>query len=284
MSIFPEGSKVKIKFVLFLLGVVLVLNVFAQSIKFYGKAIPGGLIVAKAPGVVLATLNGDTLKIDKRGYFVFGFDRDDKGKFLLKVKFRNNKTVFKRFVLPKRKYKIQRINRLKKRYVTPPKRDWKRIAKERKIKKEKRRLIGKIDTAYFAAGFVRPVKGGRISSLFGSQRILNGVPKSPHNGLDIALPKGTPVYAMSDGIVRQTANNFYFSGNFVLIDHGQGLSSVYLHLSKICVHEGDFVRKGEKIGEVGSTGRATGPHLHWGVMWKNKRIDPASVLKINLGK
>ncbi len=254
----------------------------AQSIEYYGEAIPGGLIVAKAPGAVLATLNKDTLQIDYRGYFVFGFDRDARGKFLLKVKFKDNRVVFKKFVLKKRKYKVQRINRLKKKYVTPPKRDLKRIARERKIKKEKRSLIGKIDTAFYAAGFIRPVRGGRISSLFGSQRILNGVPKSPHNGLDIALPKGSPVFAMSDGIVRQVAKNFYFSGNFVLIDHGQGLSSVYLHLQKAFVKEGEKVHKGEKIGLVGSTGRATGPHLHWGVMWRNKRIDPAEVLKIKL--
>jgi len=254
----------------------------AQSLSLYGKAIPGGLVVAKAAGCVLATLNNDTLKVDSSGYFVFGFDRDAKGTFLLKVKFPDNRVVFRKFILPKRKYRIQRINHLKKKYVKPPKRDWKRISRERKIKKEKRALIGKDATAYFKAGFVRPVKGGRISSPFGSQRILNGVPKSPHNGVDIAVPRGTPVYAMTDGIVRLVAHNFYFSGNFVLIDHGQGLSSVYLHLSKAFVKEGQFVKKGEKIGAVGTTGRSTGPHLHWGVQWYDKRIDPLTVLKINL--
>lgn len=254
----------------------------AQSVKYYGEVIPGGLIVAKAPGCKVVTLNGDTLKHDSRGWFVFGFDRDAKGTFLLKVKFKNNRVAFKRFTLPHRKYRVQRINHLKKKYVTPPKRDYKRIARERKIKQEKKSLIGKIDSAFYSVGFVRPVKGGRISSPFGSQRILNGVPKAPHNGLDIALPPGSPVYAMTDGIVRLVAKNFYFSGNFVLLDHGQGLSSYYLHLRKTFVKEGQFVHKGQKIGEVGSTGRATGPHLHWSVMWYKNRIDPGTVLKIKL--
>ncbi len=266
----------------FIFALFFALSLKGQSVQYFGKAMPGGLIVAKAPGCVLATLNNDTLKIDPRGYFIFGFDRDAKGTFLLKVKFKSNRVAFKKFVLHKRKYKVQRINHLKRKYVRPPKKDLKRIVKERKIKNEKRKLIGKIDTAFYAAGFIRPVKGGRISSLFGSQRILNGVPKSPHNGLDIAVPCGTSVYAMTDGIVRLVADNFYFSGNFILIDHGQGLSSVYLHLQKTFVKEGEIVHKGEKIGEVGSTGRATGPHLHWGVMWYKKRIDPALVLKIRL--
>jgi len=102
-----------------------------------------------------------------------------------------------------------------------------------------------------------------------------------HNGLDIAAPRGTPVYAMTDGIVRFVADNFYYSGNFILIDHGQGLNSSYLHLSRTFVKEGEFVKKGEKVGEIGTTGRSTGPHLHWSVQWFGKRIDPAILLKIN---
>ncbi len=267
-----------------LIFAILFTTIRAQQVELWGRAIPGGLIVGKATNAVQVRLNKKALKVDGAGYFVFGFDRDAKGKYLLAVYFKNGKSFRKEFKLKKWKYFVQRINRLKRKFVTPPKKYYKKINRERKIKREKKKLIGKIDTAYYAAGFIRPVKGGRISSKFGSQRILNGVPKSPHNGLDIALPAGTKVRAMSDGKVILVANNFFYSGNFVIIDHGQGLTSSYLHLRKIYVREGEFVRKGEIIGEVGSTGRATGPHLHWSVMWYKNRIDPNETLKIKLNR
>jgi len=263
---------------------LLVSTLPAQEVKLWGRAIPGGLIIGNAPSAVNVKLNGKNLQIDNNGFFIFGFDRDDKGIFTLNVKFNNGKNFSKKFKLLKRKYYVQKINHLKEKFVKPPHKYLKKIERERKIKSNKRKLIGEINKAFYSVGFVRPVKGGRISSKFGSQRILNGVPKSPHNGLDIALPTGTKVRAMTDGRVILTANNFYYSGNFVLIDHGQGLTSTYLHLRKILVKEGDFVRKGEIIGEVGSTGRATGPHLHWGVMWYKKRIDPNEVLKIKINR
>jgi murein DD-endopeptidase MepM/ murein hydrolase activator NlpD len=134
-----------------------------------------------------------------------------------------------------------------------------------------------VKEALFAQGFVKPIEKGRISSVFGSQRILNGVPKSPHNGIDIAVPSGTPVKAMSDGKVILSADDFYYAGNFIILDHGLGLNSMYLHLSQTLVEEGQYVKKGEIIGKVGTTGRSTGPHLHWSVQWYNKRVDPDSV-------
>ncbi len=268
--------------IIFLLLLFSILN--AQNVKLRGRAIAGGIIIGNAQGVNSVTLNKNTLQIDSAGYFIFGFDRDATGNYLLTVNFKNGETFQKLFRIRKRKYFVQRINRLKKKFVTPPKKFYGKIRKERKIKREKNKLIGRINKAYYSAGFVRPVKGGRISSTFGSQRILNGVPKSPHNGLDIALPAGTRVKAMTDGKILLTARNFFYSGNYVLIDHGQGLTSRYLHLRKIFVREGQLVHKGEVIGEVGSTGRATGPHLHWGVMWYNKRIDPNEVLRIKFNK
>lgn len=254
--------------------------VFSQDLKLVGEGKPGSLIIGHNPGSKLALLNGDTLQVDGNGYFVFGFDRDDKGEFLLKVKLGSGKVVFKRFILPERKYIVQRINKMKKKYVTPPKKELDRIVRERKIIKEKRKQIGEIERAYYAAGFIRPVKGGRITSVFGSRRILNGKPKNPHNGLDIAAPQGTPVYAASDGKVIFVADNFYYAGNFIIIDHGQGLNTSYLHLSKTFVKEGDFVRQGDKIGAIGTTGRSTGPHLHWSAQWFGKRVDPAELLKL----
>lgn len=145
-----------------------------------------------------------------------------------------------------------------------------------------RKEIGKIEDSYYNAGFMKPIKGGRQTSVFGSQRILNGVPKNFHNGLDYAAPVGTDVLAMSDGKIILAGDDFFYNGNFILIDHGQGLNSIYLHLSKKDVKKGDTVKMGQKIGEVGTTGRSTGPHLHWGVQWYKKRIDPEQVLKIEL--
>ncbi len=156
-----------------------------------------------------------------------------------------------------------------------------RIKREREITKSAKEKIGNISNALFSKGFIKPINGGRISSVFGSQRILNGVPKSPHNGIDIAVPRGTPVEAMSEGKVLLSADNFYYAGNFIIIDHGLGLNSMYLHLSESFVKEGQMVKKGEVIGKVGTTGRSTGPHLHWSVQWFEKRIDPNSVFDFN---
>jgi len=228
------------------------------------------------------SLNGKDLSFDKNGFFVFGFDRDDTGTYYLQIKYNSGKSEVRKFSLTKREYDIQRINNMKEKYVSPPKTELARIEKERAIIKKAELKFGEVDSACYIKGFVNPIRSGRITGVFGSQRILNGVPKDPHNGTDIASPKGTPVYCMSDGIVLMTADNFYYRGNFILVDHGQGLNSKYLHLSKIFVEEGDLVKKGELIGEIGSTGRSTGPHLHWGVQWFDKRIDPESLLKLDM--
>lgn len=128
--------------------------------------------------------------------------------------------------------------------------------------------------------FVEPVRG-KISGRFGSRRIINGQPRKPHSGEDIAAPKGTPVVAMNDGIVRLTADHF-FSGKGVIVDHGLGLFSMYFHLSSVDVEHGQVVKKGQVIGKVGSTGRATGPHLHWGVRLNGSRVDPYSLLAVSV--
>lgn len=264
-----------------LLLIVFTAAAFAQELKLYGTPAPANLMVGYAEGAQFAYLGGEELTINN-DWFVFGFDRDDKGTHLLKVKLGDGKVVLKRFTLPERKYKIERINRMDESKVTPPKEVTDRIKREREMQKEAWAKLGIEDSAMFASGFMRPVTGGRISGVFGSQRILNGKPRNIHTGYDIAKPTGTPVHAMTDGIVRFAADDFYFAGNFILIDHGQGLSSVYLHLSKKDVKEGDYVKKGDKIGEIGTTGRSTGAHLHWSVSWSGRRIDPACLLEMNL--
>lgn len=254
----------------------------SDGVKLLGNPTPGHLLVGQAYNASMVFLDGEPLKMSPEGVFIFGYDRDDSGQNILKVVYNDGTTENLELVLNEREYQIQRINNLEHRHVTPPPDVLERIAKERQIIQEARKQIDTTQTPYFKSGFMRPVEGGRISGVFGSQRILNNEPRNPHNGVDIALPTGTPVYAMADGIVCLRGDDFYYNGNFVLLDHGLGLNSVYVHLHKIHVNDGDFVRKGEKIGEVGSTGRSTGPHLHWGVQWYRKRIDPLTILELDV--
>lgn len=258
--------------------IVVLNNINAQSIEFNGDIIPGGLLFGRAENIKSIKIDEEDVGFDQDGNFVIGFDRDDSVNHLLIIEL-EGKTVLKNLRLTPRQYKIQRINRIEKKYVSPPDEVLERIKMERKLTRDAKAKIGNIEKAMYYSGFIRPIKGGRITGVFGSQRILNGIPKNVHNGLDIAVPTGTPVKAMADGKVIYSADNFYYAGNYVLIDHGLGLNSLYLHLSKSNVKEGQTVKKGEIIGEVGTTGRSTGPHLHWTVQWYNKRIDPNSVFK-----
>lgn len=272
------------KYLLIYFVLIINITVFSQNLKLYGELKPGNVLVGIDDNIEQVKLNDIILQVDNNGYFLFGFDRDAKGTYYIKIKYSDGKSETKKLELPERKYKIQKIDNMDQKLVTAPDYELDRIANERKTIKQARKEIGKIDSALFYTGFTKPVRGGRITGIFGSQRILNGVKKSPHNGLDIAAPEGTSVYAMTDGIVRLTGKNYYYNGNFVFIDHGQGLSSLYLHMSRLNVKDGQIVKKGVKIGEVGTTGRSTGPHLHWSVQWYNKRIDPECLLKININK
>ncbi|MFA3784161.1 M23 family metallopeptidase [Melioribacteraceae bacterium 4301-Me] len=254
--------------------------VYSQKIKLIGKAEPGGVLIGEAKNIKTVLFDGHKIGFDERGYFLIGFDRDAKGTHTIKAIFKNGKSEIKKIKLPKRKYIVQRL-KLAEKYVVPPDSELSRIEEEMTMMKEAREKIGLIDSAFYVSGFISPVENASISSVFGSQRILNGIPKKPHNGIDFAADEGTPVHAAADGIVAIAGDNFYFNGNFVLLDHGQGLSTVYLHMSKLNVKTDDRVKKGQVIGLVGSTGRATGPHLHWGAQWFNKRIDPMNLL--NLG-
>ena len=147
--------------------------------------------------------------------------------------------------------------------VTPLDDEIKRIISENNIIKEKKLLS--LDETFFKNQFIQPTSGV-ISGVFGSQRILNGKAKSPHRGLDIAADEGTPIYACNDGIVIHAENDLYYTGGTIILDHGHGVKSIYAHMSEVKVNVNDKVTKDDVIGSVGSTGRSTGPHLHWGVM------------------
>lgn len=273
--------KFQCKYILMFITLLTVLT-YSQQIKLYGTLSPGNLIVGKANNAKIVMLDNKTLDIDTSGIFIFGFDRDAKVTHTLKVIFNNNKSVIKKIKLKKRKYKIQRINKMKQALVTPPKNALKKIKQESKMMRKARSKVGILKVPHFTQGFLMPVNDEKITGVFGSQRILNGIPKSPHNGIDLSVPKGTPVKAASGGKILIAGNKFYYNGNFVLIDHGFGLTTVYLHFNRLNVKTGQMVKKGDIIGYVGATGRATGPHLHWGAKWFNKRIDPMSLLKLKI--
>ena len=173
--------------------------------------------------------------------------------------------------ITQREYKIQRIDGLPQKKVTPDPASVKRISIENAMIKKVRAVD--TDRAYFASGFDWPVKGP-ISGVFGSQRVLNGKPKNPHNGVDVAAPQGTAIVAPADGVVALVHGDMFYTGKTVMIDHGHGLTSVYAHMSAILVKDGQKVTRGTPIGKIGKTGRVTGPHLHWGVTLFGTHLDP----------
>ncbi|MEQ8804886.1 MAG: M23 family metallopeptidase [Rhodospirillales bacterium] len=245
----------------------------ARALELSGQFVQGGLVTGKvAPGTNLM-LDGAPVAVAPDGSFIIGFGRKAKTKIVLRAEPPEGLPVTREFTIEPRKYKIQRIDGLPERKVSPTRpEDLKRIKNDQaQIAEVRKRTTLK---TFFDTGFIWPAEG-RISGVYGSQRILNGKPRSPHNGVDIAAPRGTPVKTMGDGVVALVNQDMFFTGKTVMIDHGLGLTSVYIHMDKITVKEGDFVTKGMQIGTVGATGRVTGPHLHWGVSWFKTALDPA---------
>lgn len=245
----------------------------ARALDLTGTFTQGGLITGKVtPGTKL-TLDGAPVALARDGRFIIGFGRDAGAKSVLRAVPPAGKPQVHEISVKPRTYKVQRIDGLPDRKVTPrAPEDLARIKSDiRQIAAVRGRTT--LET-FFDRGFVWPVEG-RISGVFGSQRILNGKPRRPHNGVDIAAPTGTPVKAMGDGVVALVHQDMFFTGKTVMIDHGLGLTSVYIHMNAITVRDGEFVTKGTQIGTVGQTGRATGPHLHWGVSWFKTHLDPA---------
>jgi len=244
----------------------------AQAIVISGYPIQGNLIIAKTNPSNKVQLNDASIEIDESGVFVIGFNRDERKKSILTITNKNKKT-FKTILKPiQREYNIQRIDGLKQSMVTPPQEVIDRIKNDRKMVNEARniRWIKKGD---FVRGFDWPLKGP-ISGVYGSQRILNGIPKSPHFGIDISVPKGTPVLAPAGGIIS-LADNLYYSGYTVILNHGLKVNSTFLHLDEIKAEVGDKVNRGDLIGFSGNSGRSTGPHLDWRIDWNGRRLDAA---------
>ena len=259
--------------ILLIVAILFSTNVF--SAEFKGKFIQGHFIIGKTDQDSKVFIDKKEIKVSKDGYFAFGLDRDRKYDVTITIK-SNGKT--KRIVkkVQKRKYNIQRIDGLDEKKVTPPEEVYERIKKENKLIAEARAIDS--DLVFFKDKFIIPVDDAIITGVYGSQRILNGKPKWPHYGLDFAQDEGTQVKAMISGMVTLAEPNLYYSGGTLIFDHGHGISTLYMHMHEIFVEKGQKINQGDIIGTVGSTGRATGPHLDVRLNWFSTRLDPSTVL------
>lgn len=247
---------------------------FAENtspVRLRGEWCQGHLLRGQAEPGSRAWLNDRALEITPDGRFVFGFGRDEAARQTLKVQRPNGETWRHADTPCAREYRIQRIDGLPPSKVTPDESVLARIREEGAQAAAARKYII-ADEAVFA-DFIWPSRGP-ISGVYGSQRILNGQPRRPHFGVDVAAPTGTTVVAPAAGIVRLAHPDMYFSGGTLIIDHGYGVTSSFLHLSRIDVEVGQQVEQGDKIAEIGATGRVTGPHLDWRMNWRDVRVDP----------
>lgn len=244
----------------------------AEGLRLNGPLVQGGLVAGQAVPGSQVRLDGETVRVRADGRFLIGFGRDMGPEAVLEVRPPGGTPQIHRLRIAAQDYDIQRIEGLPPAMVTPPGAVLERIrADARQVRAA--RLVD-TDVPLLDSGFIWPVEG-RITGVYGSQRILNGEPRRPHFGIDIAAPTGTPVVAAADGIVRLAETDMYFTGGTILIDHGYGVNSVYSHLESVAVPVGAEVRKGQLIGTVGATGRSTGPHLDWRVNLFLTRLDPA---------
>ena len=246
----------------------------AGSIEFQGKFIQGHFIIGKTDPKAEILVGKKTVKVSEDGFFVFGIDRDRKYDLTFTKKVNGEKIVITKKV-NKRKYNIQRIDGLEESKVTPPESVYKRIKKENNAIGEARAINSNLQ--FFREKFIMPVEG-IISGVYGSQRILNGKPKWPHYGIDIAAKQGTMIKSSASGIVTLAEDDLYYTGGTVIMDHGHGISTIYSHLENVLVSVGEKINQEDIIGTVGSTGRSTGPHLDFRVNWFQTRLDPMTIL------
>ena len=247
----------------------------AYAIEFQGKFLQGHFILGITDPDAKILVGKKEVKVSKNGDFVFGIDRDQKYDLTFTKIVNGKKTIITKKVM-KRKYNIQRIDGLAESKVTPPESVYKRIKKENNAIGKARAINSNL--LFFKEKFIMPVEG-IISGVYGSQRILNGKPRWPHYGIDIAAKQGTMIKSSVGGIVTMAEDDLYYTGGTIIMDHGHGISSIYSHLENVLVSVGDQINRGDIIGTVGSTGRSTGPHLDFRINWFQTRLDPMSVLE-----
>lgn len=264
------------RLILCLISLLALAPLWADEVRLDGRIVQGGLIFGHAPGAARVLLDDELLMHSGDGHFVFGFGRDETEAKTLTVEFEGDQRWSRRLEPGAREFNIERVDGLDQSHVTPPPEVYQRIRDDAALTRLAReRRDARTD---WLAGWIWPARG-RISGVYGSQRILNGQPRNPHWGLDIAAPTGTPVVAPAPGLVTLAEEDMYFSGGTLFIDHGHGLVSAFLHLDQVLVELGQSVEQGEEIGRIGATGRATGPHLDWRINVGNIRVDPALLLE-----
>ncbi|MFA5663849.1 M23 family metallopeptidase [Castellaniella sp.] len=246
------------------------------DIVFPRQVQQGAMVVGKVPSGSQVMYGDRPLDVTGYGTVVFGVARDASGPARLTVSAPGAAPRTAEIAIVPRDWPVERVNGVPPKTVSPPPTIAARIRREQQ-RVAAARATSSHDTG-FAQAFIWPVQG-RVSGRFGNQRIYNGTPGAAHSGMDIAVPTGTAVKAPASGRVVFADPDLYLTGGTILIDHGYGIGSNFLHLSKLAVAVGDTVVQGQVIGRAGATGRATGPHLHWGMTWFDVRIDPLLVLE-----
>ena len=256
-----------------LILISLLITTSSFAVTFEGKFIQGSFILGKTQPDSEVFIDKQKVKVTSDGYFAFGLGRDRKNDVVITI---NKKKIIKKVF--KREYKIQRIDGLEEKKVTPPEEVYERIKRENKWIGEARAVNSNL--TFFKNKFINPLENAIVTGVYGSQRILNGKPKWPHYGIDFAAEEGTEIKAMLDGVATLVEPDLFYTGGTLIFDHGHGISTLYMHMKTLNVTKGQKVKQGEVIGTVGSTGRSTGAHLDVRLNWFQTRLDPATVLDI----
>ncbi|WP_051083830.1 M23 family metallopeptidase [Dasania marina] len=241
------------------------------GITLKGPFTQGGLVIGHGQPGTEISLDGQKVSVSEQGLFSLGFDRDAPATMPLSLNLPDGSQFDHKLSIARREYQMQRIEGIAKKIMSPSPQALKRIRADSLQVRQARAEIQKRED--FAGPFVWPLTGP-ITGVFGSQRVYNGEPKRPHYGVDVAAPTGTPLSTPAPGVVTLAHDDMFYSGGTLIIDHGYGVSSTLMHLSKVLVNVGDEVKPGDIVAEVGATGRATGPHLDWRMNWYQSRIDP----------
>ncbi len=262
----------------------------ASPFKVSGVAVQGGSLIVRAGPRETIAAGAELIKTSEHGLAIVGFDRDAEPGLLIsyprpggppadpKAAAAEDPQALWIDIAPGT-FDVQRVDGLPQDTVTPEAPETlAKIAAE--ATRKAAGFASNIEGDHFRYGFEMPLKATRVSGRFGGQRVLNGVPARPHYGTDLAAPKGTRVEAPCAGVVSFAESGLHYEGGLIMIDHGQGLVSAYLHLSKVLVEKGQFINRGHKIGEVGSEGRATGPHLCWRMKWRGRNLDPTLLVGV----
>jgi murein DD-endopeptidase MepM/ murein hydrolase activator NlpD len=266
-----------LKRISFIVPIIFFYSLDAYAVTFEGEFKQGGLLIGQVQEGQTVIYQGKTLNLTINNQFLLGLGRNAPTTTSITINSKDKEPETITLKIAARQYNIQKIEGVPAKTVSPLASDLQRIKQDASMVRESRKLVS--NKQDFLKGFIKPANGP-VTGVYGSQRFYNGVPKSPHYGIDYAAPIGTPVIAPADGVVTFAHNDLFYSGGTLIIDHGHGLSSTFLHLSEILVKPDQQITLGMEIAKIGATGRATGPHLDWRMNWLDQRIDPDLVLKV----